>query len=399
MEEDQFFDTREEEICCSVSDRDCDSGCCSVSGVDSIDDGVLGYYSKYDFWSKSPESVSERRQKFLSLTGLSLDRSLVDSDDSEDVSSDEIFHQLDVKMKMRVSSIKESDSDKAEDEILSNQSSPSFRTHEEGDDISRNDSLEETGSCETKNSSGRPDSDNRDQDDAQSVSFDELQRSSSSCSSSIRRQMSEGDDKARNLADTMNKLKRGWLKKLGALAHIVDRYGVANSNSSDQESTVGSKVQKIRVHHTKKQSKELSSLYSGQEFVAHKGSILTMKFSLDGRYLASAGEDGTVRVWKVIEDETSDRFNIQEDPSSVYFTINHLSQLTPIDVDKETTDKTKSPKKLSDKTCVILPPKVFKLLEKPLHEFRGHSHEVLDLSWSKNGVSFITFCRYNVFEL
>ncbi|KAK4761519.1 hypothetical protein SAY87_029403 [Trapa incisa] len=38
----------------------------------------------------------------------------------------------------------------------------------------------------------------------------------------------------------------------------------------------------------------------------------------------------------------------------------------------------------SDSCCVLLPSKVWHLLEKPIHEFVGHSGEVLDLSWSKN---------------
>ncbi|KAJ6393464.1 hypothetical protein OIU77_022839 [Salix suchowensis] len=37
----------------------------------------------------------------------------------------------------------------------------------------------------------------------------------------------------------------------------------------------------------------------------------------------------------------------------------------------------------SDSTCVVVPPKVFRVLEKSLHEFEGHNGEVLDLSWSK----------------
>ncbi|KAL5747711.1 hypothetical protein ACOSP7_024725 [Xanthoceras sorbifolium] len=389
-EDDQFFDTREE--ICSVSDRDSDcSEDCSVSAVELVD-SVSGY-SQYHLWTKYPESVNERRRKFLSLTGLSLDRNFSDMEDSEDVSCDEVQLDTDRITENSGAVLRTSGS---EDEISSNQSSMSSWSYE-AQDSSGNDASEHKFSCEIKNSDGRLDlvSDDKGQVEilsrpqdvgsSQSLNFDEFQKTSGSSSPSFQRHLGTGDDEARNMVDKRSKSKRGWLRKLGALAHIVDRLGATDLKPSDYDYTLGSKTQRVRVHQMKKQSKELSSLYSGQEFVAHKGSILTMKFSLDGRYLASAGEDGTVRVWKVIEDETSDRFNIQEDPSCVYFTINHLSQLTPFGVDKENTDKTKSSKKSSDSTCVVLPPKVFRLLEKPLHEFRGHSHEVLDLSWSKNG--------------
>ncbi|PIM97951.1 G-protein beta subunit [Handroanthus impetiginosus] len=110
-----------------------------------------------------------------------------------------------------------------------------------------------------------------------------------------------------------------------------------------------------------------------------------MKFSPDGQYLASAGVDGVVRVWKVLEDDIVKRFSTQDiDPSCLYFSLNQFSNLVPL-IAKERDDHMKSLKKSSDSACVVLPPKVLQLSEKPLHEFHGHEGEVLALSWSKNG--------------
>ncbi|CAI9271172.1 unnamed protein product [Lactuca saligna] len=62
---------------------------------------------------------------------------------------------------------------------------------------------------------------------------------------------------------------------------------------------------------------------------------------------------------------------------------NHLSELAP--VNKEKSRKIKGFRKSSEVAFVILAPKVFKILEKPVHEFHGHGGEILSLSWSRKG--------------
>ncbi|KAJ4950982.1 hypothetical protein NE237_027814 [Protea cynaroides] len=142
-----------------------------------------------------------------------------------------------------------------------------------------------------------------------------------------------------------------------------------------------------RVRPYRKWSKELSALYIGQEIYAHKGSILTMKFSLDGQCLASAGEDEVVRVWQVIETERSNEDGILDiGPFPRLYTSIPIILLSwfPFLLIKRNWVNSRFLRKTSDSACVTLPPKVFRLSEKPLHEFRGHNVEVLDLSWSKD---------------
>ncbi|CAH8389405.1 unnamed protein product [Eruca vesicaria subsp. sativa] len=196
--------------------------------------------------------------------------------------------------------------------------------------------------------------------------------SMTSCSDSRCCQVKE-TEKQRNLTS----FKKGWLTRLRSMRCSADTKIESCSGIKDSSCGYGGVLSRVKVKHYKKQTKELSALYHSQDIKAHNGSISAMKFSCDGKYLASSGEDGIVRVWEVIEDKRSKLQRDYLNPSCMYFELNDLSQLKP--------NKTReSFKKTSDSACVVFPPKVFRIMEKPLHEFRGHTCEVLDISWSKD---------------
>lgn len=383
----QFFDAHEDLDAASLSDSSSD--CNDNPNSSSVFDNYASGSFQYHVWSGTPASVKERRNKFLNWMGLSSDK--LSPYNSVDVCSDSLGGGVD---RVRESSEVVLRTSGFEDEFCSSRSSMSCGVNEQDES-----GLWGKFECRIGNSDGGAECDVDEMGEGSEfpeVKLDRLVKihdcqniSDSLVSSSVQQVMRREIEGSSNPMSIAKRIKRGWFSRLRSMSCILDREGVLhNLKANDSNPTPGPRVQRVKVRHCKKQMKELSALYKGQDIQAHKGSILTMKFSPDGKYLASAGEDGIVRIWQLVEDQRSNDHDIPEiDPMCMYFTVNHLSELTPLFADKEKLSKLRSLKKTSDSACVIFPPKVFRILETPLHEFHGHSGEILDLSWSNNNVS------------
>lgn len=131
------------------------------------------------------------------------------------------------------------------------------------------------------------------------------------------------------------------------------------------------KTRRIKVKQNKKRWMELSALYLGQEIRAHEGVIWNMKFSPNGHYLASGGEDGVVRVWRVMSMDTS----------CIFF---NAKDTTPTNKGKQ--EISCSRRKQSNISFLALPNKVLQIEESPLQEFFGHASDVLDLAWFDSNI-------------
>ncbi|KAL6868221.1 hypothetical protein ACP4OV_015066 [Aristida adscensionis] len=161
----------------------------------------------------------------------------------------------------------------------------------------------------------------------------------------------------------------------------------ANSAMSSSASSASGGHERLKVHYYGKSSKELTGLYMRQEVRAHEGSIWSIKFSADGRLLASGGEDRVVRVWQVVDAESSS------------VTQELLSSLPPppplAGVEcapgvpglaaqlSRKVRRGKSSKHVLPEH-VVVPETVFALAEQPACALEGHLDDVLDLSWSKS---------------
>lgn len=371
-EEDWFSDAREE-----VSDYN------SQVEVEVEEDEFVQASGELELWTMNPDSVSNRRNKFFESMGFSFKKRGGHVHIGED---DDVI----IPLSQPLNSVSETDHDDEEKELLRNES---ISTSSSQSDTPPSSSVSSLSTSSSRSIGRRPFLDRaKNIDDRIFLTRDCSTNSDSS--SSIALSESGGSSSSRSAEDySPNKGggAKGWLKKLGVLTHVLDK----NEESVGSSST--RRRQLTRVQSFKKQFKELSSLSIGQEFSAHDGSILVMKFSHDGNYLATAGEDCVVRVWTITQEERRDNlFEVVADSDStsnnsvVYFGMNDKSQqIEPLNIENEKVEKISRSlllRKKSESSCAVLPPKVFTISETPLHEFQGHAGEILDLSWSDKGV-------------
>ncbi|TKY49073.1 WD repeat-containing protein 44 [Spatholobus suberectus] len=175
--------------------------------------------------------------------------------------------------------------------------------------------------------------------------------------------------------------------------------GGRRSSSATDDSQDGAfhGPERVRVKQYGKSCKEVTALYKSQEIQAHSGSIWSIKFSLDGKYLASAGEDCVIHVWQVVEGEKKgellllDREKGEEGNVNMLVVVNGspepmaaAAMLSPLgDGERKRKGRPSVSRKSLSLDQFVVPQTPFALADKPVCSFQGHLHDVLDLSWSK----------------
>ncbi|XP_044951511.1 WD repeat-containing protein 44-like isoform X3 [Hordeum vulgare subsp. vulgare] len=152
---------------------------------------------------------------------------------------------------------------------------------------------------------------------------------------------------------------------------------------------------RVKVRHNGKSYKELSGLFMNQQIHGHKGSIWSIKFSPDGRYLATAGEDCVIHVWEVLQSGLmKEEREVEDNGTCNPFNAMVHDESPELMLASGPAEGSHWEKKLPAKALhsprsvtsdrLMVPEHVFALSEKPVITFAGHSKDVLDLCWSKS---------------
>ncbi|OVA12297.1 WD40 repeat [Macleaya cordata] len=314
-EEDLFFDT----VDYIRSSGDCESSAESVSGIGGLD---------YTIWTNEPGSVKERREKFLQGMGF----------------SEFVHSELGCSQKL--------------DEEMARKNFGLDRISECSGAVSCSWCLyENRGEEDLDLVSSRRYPDGRTKLLVNEIGHKGFELTTTSEFETTTREVTADGEKCDR--PSKKQVKRWWKR---VMHKRKGRGGILESVTVKNREVPNRNRMKVRNH--KKRCMEFTAVYMGQEVEAHNGFIWTMKFSPDGQYLASGGEDGVVRIWRITST------NAAEGGSKF--------------VDKVKETKYFLGRRNSNPASVVIPKKVFKIEESPLQEFHGHTSDVLDLCWSKS---------------
>uniref|UniRef100_A0A0E0PBV4 Uncharacterized protein n=1 Tax=Oryza rufipogon TaxID=4529 RepID=A0A0E0PBV4_ORYRU len=420
----------EEEVFYEARDRVLSSSSCSSTSASDDDDHPPAAAAALDVWTSEPAPVQERRRRLLQMMGLSGDPSLARLEMGRSASYDGPIRPETVSPISRSRSdgsvpasatkpplaarSRQTSSDSSEATPGGDDADPRclIRNLDDGSEfvVKEESALREVGT-------GRQlTMEEFDLCVGRSPIVQELMRrqnvassgSSNGASALIQRSSSDSSNGA-----TRHRRRGSWLRSIRNVAGSMvvgsrdrrssdekdtssEKGGRRSSSATDDSQESASAVrrgpERVKVRQYGKTCKELSGLFMNQDIQAHNGSIWSIKFSHDGRYLASAGEDCVIHVWEVSELERKREGNgVCNQLVAVVCNGSPEPILALASVDGSCWEKKHrarilETRKSASSDRLMFPEHVFALSEKPVKTFEGHSEDVLDLCWSKSQV-------------
>lgn len=294
----------------------------------------------YEIWMSEPQSIKNRRERFLQEVGL------VEFASSSTCTQDSEIESTSSSERMELERLTE-----CSGAVSSSDYTPSCNVEDNDSVVCHN----EMQSAEFSNEA--------------------TSHPSTVSNSSFQRCHGEANVEACQGIDARKKKIMTWWK---SLKNKAARRMSTELSGESKSNPVKSKSCRIKVYQHKKRCSEFSALYMRQQICAHKGLIWTMKFSPDGKYLASGGEDGIVRIWRVTCANASREFLANNENCNT----------------KPREGKSSFSSKSLKFATVVIPEKVFQIEGSPIQEFHGHSSDVLDIAWSNSNVSYCDNCLF-----
>ncbi|CAH2036189.1 unnamed protein product [Thlaspi arvense] len=167
-------------------------------------------------------------------------------------------------------------------------------------------------------------------------------------------ELEEENDSEQNSSIASPSPSLSFSKKMSAKKWLFECFVGETDKDLEYKSKEEATMSKVKVKSINKSYVELSAAYKVQQINGHKGKIWAMKFSPDGKFLATGGEDGVVKIWR----------------------ITLLDSLCASFLQQETISQ--------QEALVLFPQKAFHIEETPFQELYAHNGDVLDLAWSSD---------------
>ncbi|XP_077141478.1 WD repeat-containing protein 44 [Ranitomeya variabilis] len=209
-------------------------------------------------------------------------------------------------------------------------------------------------------------------------------------------QAHQTDTDGGKLKQKTTQLKKFLGKKVKRAKHLAEEYGERAVNkvksvrdevfhtdpddpsSSDDEGMPYTRPVKFKAAHGFKGPYDFEQIKVVQDLSGeHMGAVWTMKFSHCGRLLASAGQDNVVRIW--VLKNAFDYFNNMRIKYNTEGRVSPSPSQESLNSSKSDTDAAYSGADDMDADDKNAP-----FRQVPFCKYKGHTADLLDLSWSKN---------------